>query len=82
MATSTSTSTLISLLSILLVIFSNADILQARSFPGPVIVQNGVDSMKILRELELEFPKIKHNGRRVMVGIDREVPQGPDPQHH
>lgn len=80
-----STSTHISILLILLMIIcSNADILQASSHKGHARVQNGgIDSRRILREIELEFSKVKQNGRRlIMAGPDRVAPQGPDPQHH
>lgn len=66
----------ISIFFMVLLIFSNAGNIEGRSF------QKGIDSMKILRGILMQYPKIEQNGRRVMIDITREVPEGPDPQHH
>ncbi|KAL8045777.1 hypothetical protein ABFX02_08G136200 [Erythranthe guttata] len=71
---------------LILVMFSSADVLLARS-DGSGFAKNGIDSWRMLREMELEYSKIinKKNsmGRRVLGGkINREAPEGPDPQHH
>lgn len=63
----------ISIIFILVLIYSNAGIIEGRRFP------NGKSSMKVLMQ---EFSKMERNGRRVVVDITREAPQGPDPQHH
>lgn len=59
-----------------LLIFSNAGIMEGRSF------RKGIDSMGILRGILVQYPKIEQNGRRVIIDITREAPEGPDHQHH
>lgn len=68
--------TIISICFIVLLTFSNVGILEGRSF------QKGIDSMEILRGILVQYPKIERNGRRVMIDITREAPEGPSPQHH
>ena len=65
----------ISMFLLVLLMFSNACIIEGRS------LGNGTNSVKIMRELLVLYPKnkIKANGKKV---ITREAPEGPDPQHH
>lgn len=70
------------MLILLLLLFAHVSSSTATSYRGLTIMQKKIDSGQILRELSFEFSKMKGDNRREMAGIHREVPEGPDPQHH
>lgn len=86
MTASFSTRSISILILFVFIFLSNCVVLTAASNNGGghKNMRKEIDSRKILQEMKLHFGKSSKqmNGRRVMVGISREAPEGPDPQHH
>ena len=67
---------------ILLILFGQVIAAIATSYRSLEIMQNRLDSRRILRELGFDSSKMKDGKRRTMTNTDRVAPEGPDPQHH